>query len=83
MIPLVSVIVPAVFAAGLIGISHIPILAGAAMKVMWGIDWLLKVDSQASFLCFDLRKASMAADIPVLHLYVHRPMVFKSKTNRM
>lgn len=42
MIPLVSVIVPAVFAAGLIGISHIPILAGAAMKVMWGIDWLLK-----------------------------------------
>ena len=42
MFPLVSVIVPTAFAAGLIGISHMPILTGAAWKVMWGINLLLK-----------------------------------------
>ena len=38
MIPLVSLIVPAAFMAGLAGISPFGPLAGPASKVMWGID---------------------------------------------
>lgn len=54
MIPLVSLIVPAAFMAGLAGISPFGPLAGPASKVMWGIDmllaWVHKLPSK-TFIC--------------------------------
>lgn len=54
MIPLISVIVPVSFLAGLAGVSHLPGFFLAASKVMWGIDivlgWIHKLPS-AALIC--------------------------------
>ena len=41
MIPLISVVVPLAFLAGLFGSGEVPVMAAAAAKVMRGIDWTL------------------------------------------